>query len=188
MGQGLKGGPHTYAQFSDLVFGPLPPNSEGIPYIKSQPPKPLIFLTTSPPPPVFHKPHSQNTLHLYVSRMAPPKLSPSAASGIYVSESTAPVAQMSMMNRAPVARMTLQPTTSPTISQDLSHKYRKVISTSQAPRELPKIPRIPTLIRKHKNHSFQVFMDDRGASATDFDTLFDFLHTKYFPRCMFGPV
>ena len=30
MGQGLKGGPHTYAQFSDLVFGPLPPNSEGI--------------------------------------------------------------------------------------------------------------------------------------------------------------
>lgn len=31
MGQGLKGGPHTYAQFSDIVFGPLPPNDEGVP-------------------------------------------------------------------------------------------------------------------------------------------------------------
>lgn len=30
MGQGLKGGPHTYAQFSDLVFGPLPANSAGV--------------------------------------------------------------------------------------------------------------------------------------------------------------
>ena len=30
MGQGLKGAPHTYAQFTDLVFGPLPPNKEGV--------------------------------------------------------------------------------------------------------------------------------------------------------------
>ena len=30
MGQGLKGGAHTYAQFTDLVFGPLPPNSKGV--------------------------------------------------------------------------------------------------------------------------------------------------------------
>lgn len=26
MGQGLKGAAHTYSQFSDLVFGPLPAN------------------------------------------------------------------------------------------------------------------------------------------------------------------
>ena len=31
MGQGLKGAPFTYAQFEDLVFGPLPKNSEGVP-------------------------------------------------------------------------------------------------------------------------------------------------------------
>ena len=31
-------------------------------------------------------------------------------------------------------------------------------------------------------------MDDHGASATDFDTLFTFLHTQYFFRCAFGPV
>lgn len=79
MGQGLKGAPHTYAQFSDLVFGPLPPNDEG------------------------------------------------------------------------VARM-------------------------------------PSLIGDHGNHAFSVFMDDHGGSATDFDTLFTFLHTQYFPRCVFGPV
>ena len=79
MGQGLKGAPHTYAQFTDLVFGPLPPNDEGV-------------------------------------------------------------------------------------------------------------TRLPTLIGDHQNHVFSVFMDDHGASATDYDTLFNFLHTKYFPRCVFGPV
>ena len=31
MGQGLKGAPFTYSQFGDLVFGPLPVNTEGIP-------------------------------------------------------------------------------------------------------------------------------------------------------------
>ena len=29
MGQGLKGAPHTYAQFGDLVFGPLPKDFQG---------------------------------------------------------------------------------------------------------------------------------------------------------------
>ena len=28
MGQGLKGAPHTYSQFSDLVFGPIPKNDD----------------------------------------------------------------------------------------------------------------------------------------------------------------
>ena len=35
MGQGLKGAPFTYSQFSDLVFGPLPPNDAGIPRAKT---------------------------------------------------------------------------------------------------------------------------------------------------------
>lgn len=79
MGQGLKGAPFTYAQFTDLVFGPLPANSDGVLRSKS-------------------------------------------------------------------------------------------------------------LIGDHNNHAFSVFMDDHGASAEDFDSLFTFLHTQYFPRCVFGPV
>ena len=79
MGQGLKGGPHTYAQFSDLVFGPLPANSTGI-------------------------------------------------------------------------------------------------------------PRQPTLIGNDDSIGFAVFMDDHAASAEDYDSLFSFLHEKYFPRVAFGPV
>lgn len=79
MGQGLKGAAHTYAQFSDLVFGPLPANSDGI-------------------------------------------------------------------------------------------------------------PRMSTLIGNHGDHAFQVYMDDHAASATDFESMFTFLHKQYFPRVAFGPV
>ena len=79
MGQGLKGGPHTYAQFSDLAFGSLPKNAEGV-------------------------------------------------------------------------------------------------------------TRMPTLIGRHKNYSFAVFMDDYAAAATDFDSMFKFLYEEYFPRVIFGPV
>ena len=79
MGQGLKGAPHTYAQFGDLVFGPLPKNSEGI-------------------------------------------------------------------------------------------------------------ERMPTLIGRFDNHAFQIFMDDHSAAATDFESMFAFLHEQYFPRVAFGPV
>ena len=78
MGQGLKGAPHTYAQFSDLVFGPLPKTAS--------------------------------------------------------------------------------------------------------------VPRMPTVIGHHGASSFAVFMDDHSAAGDDFDALFDFLHTKYFPRVGFGPV
>jgi hypothetical protein len=35
-----------------------------------------------------------------------------------------------------------------------------------------------SLIGDYNNHSFSVFMDDYGAAATDFDTLFEFLHTQ----------
>ena len=50
------------------------------------------------------------------------------------------------------------------------------------------VPRLSTLIGNHGNHAFSVFMDDHAASSVDFDTLFDFLHTRYFPRVIFGPV
>jgi len=72
MGQGLKGAAHTYAQFSDLVFGPLPANSDGI-------------------------------------------------------------------------------------------------------------PRMSTLIGNHGDHAFQVYMDDHAASATDFESMFTFLHKQFSP-------
>ena len=77
MGQGLKGGPHTYAQFSDLTFGPLPKNAEGV-------------------------------------------------------------------------------------------------------------PRMPTLIGRHRNHSFAVFMDDHAVAATDFDSMFKLLYEEYFPTAEGG--
>ena len=79
MGQGLKGAPYTYAQFLDLVFGPLPPNNKGV-------------------------------------------------------------------------------------------------------------ARIGTLIGNHGDYAFAVFMDNYTASADDFNILFDFLYTRYFPRVAFGPV
>ncbi len=79
MGQGLKGAPFTYAQFGDIVFGPLPPNSNGV-------------------------------------------------------------------------------------------------------------PRMPTEIGQFDDHAFQIFVDDHAASATDFDSMFTFLHERYFPRVAFGPI
>jgi len=48
--------------------------------------------------------------------------------------------------------------------------------------------RQPTLIGQHNNTAFAVFMDDHSGAGEDFDNLFEFLHTQYFPRCVFGPV
>ena len=79
MGQGLKGASFTYSQYGDLVFGPLPPNSQGV-------------------------------------------------------------------------------------------------------------VRMPSILGDHGDTAFLIYIDNYGASATTFDELFDFLHTKYFPRCAFGPV
>ena len=47
---------------------------------------------------------------------------------------------------------------------------------------------MPSLIGDYKDHSFSIFIDDHRASATDFDILFKFLHTQYFPRYAFSPV
>ena len=48
--------------------------------------------------------------------------------------------------------------------------------------------RLPTLIGNHGATAFSVFMDDHAAAADDYETLFEFLHTRYFPRVVFGPV
>ena len=80
MGQGLKGAPHTYSQFTDLVFGPIPQN-------------------------------------------------------------------------------------------DVSGE-----------------PRMDTIIDDHGNTAMALFMDDYAASATDFDSLYNFLADFFFPRAAFGPI
>ncbi|SLM34951.1 Ribonuclease H-like domain [Lasallia pustulata] len=80
MGQGLKGAPHTYSQFTDLVFGPIPQN-------------------------------------------------------------------------------------------DVSGE-----------------PRMDTIIGDHGNTAMALFMDDYAASATDFDSLYNFLADFFFPRAAFGPI
>lgn len=43
------------------------------------------------------------------------------------------------------------------------------------------IARMPTRIRNHGDHTFQVLMDDHAAVATGFEALFTFLHTDYWP-------
>ena len=44
------------------------------------------------------------------------------------------------------------------------------------------------LIRDYGNAVFAPFVDDHVGLATTFDTMFEFLHTKYFPKCAFGPI
>jgi len=58
---------------------------------------------------------------------------------------------------------------------------------------LPKteeVPAMPSLIGEQSNgqEAFSLFMDDHCGSATSFDSMFTFLHEKYFPRVAFGPV
>lgn len=55
---------------------------------------------------------------------------------------------------------------------------------------LPKteaVPAIPSMIGDHGKTAFCPFVDDHMGAATDFDSLFDFLHLRYFPRVVFGP-
>ena len=48
--------------------------------------------------------------------------------------------------------------------------------------------RFVILIDDHNDHAFAVFMNDHGASAKDYESMFRFLHENYFPRCVFEPV
>ena len=44
------------------------------------------------------------------------------------------------------------------------------------------------LIGDYKNAAFAPFMNDYVGSIITFDAIFEFLHTKYFSRCAFGPI
>jgi len=35
---------------------------------------------------------------------------------------------------------------------------------------------------------FSSFVNNYNGTTIDFDTIFDFLYTKYFPRAIFGPI
>jgi hypothetical protein len=50
------------------------------------------------------------------------------------------------------------------------------------------IPGCPSLIGDLGTVSFDGMVDDSYGSATDFDTMFTFLHESFFPRCAFGPM
>jgi hypothetical protein len=49
------------------------------------------------------------------------------------------------------------------------------------------IPGFPSLIGDSGPVAFNGMVDDSYGSATDFDSMFDFLHEQFFPRCAFGP-
>jgi hypothetical protein len=52
------------------------------------------------------------------------------------------------------------------------------------------IPGFPSVIGDSDDGSvaFDGMVDDSYGSATDFDSMFTFLHEKFFPRCVFGPM
>jgi hypothetical protein len=52
------------------------------------------------------------------------------------------------------------------------------------------IPGFPSLIGDSEDGSvaFDGMVDDSYGSATDFESMFTFLHEKFFPRCTFGPM
>lgn len=53
---------------------------------------------------------------------------------------------------------------------------------------LPSQSRQDTIIGTRENFAFSIYMDDHVGAAKSFDAMFEFLHTKYFPRVAFGPV
>lgn len=56
---------------------------------------------------------------------------------------------------------------------------------------LPKTEIVPaqdTILKDHGDAAFTIFADDHIGAATSFDSMFEFLHEKYFPRAAFGPI
>jgi len=47
---------------------------------------------------------------------------------------------------------------------------------------------IPTLISTYENLAFTLFIDNYVRVAEDFNSLFNLLYTKYFPRVVFSPI
>lgn len=51
-----------------------------------------------------------------------------------------------------------------------------------------KIKRKPTIIGRSKDVIFLIYMNDYVASAWEFDVMYKFLATNYFPQVLFGPM
>ena len=49
-------------------------------------------------------------------------------------------------------------------------------------------PAFPSLIGDRGTTAFDGMVDDSYGSARDFQSMFDFLHYEFFPRCVFGPI
>jgi hypothetical protein len=50
------------------------------------------------------------------------------------------------------------------------------------------LPFLPSLVGDMGSVSLDGMVDDSYRSATDFDSMFEFLHKKFFPRCTFDPI
>ena len=48
-----------------------------------------------------------------------------------------------------------------------------------------KVVKMFNLIENHKKQAFLMFMNDHEASTIDYDSMFNFLHTRYFFKCAF---
>ena len=51
-----------------------------------------------------------------------------------------------------------------------------------------KVVRMSNLIDDYGKQAFSVFMNDHEVSAIDYDSMFDFLHIRYFFKCAFESV
>lgn len=49
-------------------------------------------------------------------------------------------------------------------------------------------PAQDTILKDRGESAFSISADDHIGAPTSFDAMFDFLHTKYFPRAAFGPI
>ena len=79
------------------------------------------------------------------------------------------------------------------ISQGLKsalHIYAQYLDLmfGHLPPDNKKTNKYQLLIGDHRNAAFTLFVNDYVGLATIFNAMFEFLHTKYFLRCAFGPI
>ena len=69
------------------------------------------------------------------------------------------------------------------------HTYSQLSDLTFGP--LPRThssPPFPTLITDAGDYGMAPYMDDHAMAAAGFEAMFDFLHTKYFPRVAWAPI
>ena len=66
-------------------------------------------------------------------------------------------------------------------------QFSDLIFDSLSPNDAD-VTRIITMIDDHDELTFAIFMNDHETSTTDYEILFNFLHTQYFLRCVFDSV